>query len=258
MVLAGGSRIGFMPDRFARRDPYFASVWIRNAAGRERAVVRFAGPGATVRPTPLRGEGVPLDQAWDAGGRTLAVSYGNDVDLFIYDIWVVDVRTREATRVTRGKVSRFPSLSPSGDRLAFVREVEHCGGPEPGYRAGGLHTMRSTGQDDAVLLPGGCPLFYTDPRWVSEDELVAIRMTRTAPGQYATDLVRVAVPSGAITELTTHGDVGFFNVSPPLGMLVYERRTVFPGFVLVDLGTGATTEFDEGFLPQLAGVHRRV
>lgn len=256
IVLAGGSRIGFMPDRFARRDPYFASVWIRNAAGRERAVVRFAGPHATVTPTPLHGEGVPLDQAWDADGRTLAVTYGNDVDLFIYDVWVVDVLTREATRVTRGRVSRFPSLSPSGERLAFVREVDECGGPAPGYRAGEIRTMLSTGEDDRVLLPGTCALFYTDPRWSSEDELVAARLTRTGPGQYESDLVRVDVATGTVTEITTDGDAGFFNVSASLQKVVYERRSVFPGFVVYDLATGTTTEFAEGFLPQLAGVHR--
>jgi hypothetical protein len=40
----------------------------------------------------------------------MAVVFGNDVTLFKYDVFVVKVRTREVTRVTRGFVSRFPSL----------------------------------------------------------------------------------------------------------------------------------------------------
>jgi hypothetical protein len=256
IVLAGGSRIGFLPDRFARRDPYAATVWIRNAQGRERAVVRFAGPRQTVSPTPFHGEGVPLDQAWDADGRTLAVTYGNDVDLFIYDVWVVDVQTREATRVSTGKVSRFPALSPSGERLALVREVDRCGGPDPGYRAGQIRTMTATGADEEVLLAGTCALFYTDPRWVSEDELVAARLTRISPGVYDTDLVRVDAATAAVTEITTDGDAGFFTVSASLRMVAYERRSVFPGFVVHDLATDTSTPFPDGFLPQLAGGHR--
>jgi hypothetical protein len=256
IVLAGGSRIGFLPDRFARRDPYFATVWLRNAQGRERAVVRFAGPRQTVTPTPFQGEGAPLDQAWDADGRTLAVTYGNDVDIFVYDVWVVDVQSREATRVSRGKVSRFPTLSPSGERLALVREVDTCGGPEPGYRAGQIRTMTATGADEEVLLDGTCAVFYTDPRWVSEDELVAARLTRVSPGVYENDLVRIDASTAAVTEITTDGDAGFFTVSASLEMVAYERRSVFPGFVVYDLTTDTSTAFADGFLPQLAGGHR--
>jgi hypothetical protein len=256
MVLDGGSKVGFLPDRWARRDPYGASVWIRTAAGRERAVVRFAGPGQTVDPRGLRGEGVPLDVAWDEDGRTLAVVYGNDVDLFIYDVWVVDVKTREAVRVSKGRVSRFPSLSPSGDRLALVREVDHCGGPAPGYRAGEIRIMGSGGEDEETLLPGSCALFYTDPRWISEGELVAMRMTRVSPGTYDRDLVRVDAATAAVTEITSDGDAGFFTVSASLLAVAYVRQSVVPGFVVYDLATDQATTIADGYLPQLAGVHR--
>jgi hypothetical protein len=39
-------------------------------------------------------------------------------------------------------------------------------------------------------------------------------------------------------------------------MVAYERRSVFPGFVVYDLATDASTTFTEGFLPQLTGGHR--
>jgi hypothetical protein len=258
VVLADGRKIGFMPDRFARRDPYFSSVWIRTPQGKERKVVQFTGPDRTVPPTGFHGEGVPLDQAWDDLGRTLAVTFGNDVDLFIYDVWVVDVRTKEALRMTRGKVSRFPSLSPSGERLALVREVEHCGGPGPGYRAGNVRTMLTTGEEKRTLLEGSCEVFYTDPRWISEDELVAARLTQINPGDYGVDLVRVDATTGAVTELVTDGDVAFFSVSASLQVVAYARESVVPGFFVLDLETGITTPFDEGFIPQPSGVHRLV
>jgi hypothetical protein len=39
-------------------------------------------------------------------------------------------------------------------------------------------------------------------------------------------------------------------------MVAYERRSVFPGFVVHDLTTDTPTGFSDGFLPQLAGGHR--
>ena len=258
IVLANGSRIGFMPDRFAKRDPYFNSVWLRNAAGRERAVVRFAGPRSTVGPTGFHGEGVPLDNAWSANGDTLAVTYGNDADLFIYDVWVVDTKTREARRITRGQESRFPSLSPSGDRLAYVHEIEFCGGPAPGYRPGDLVTVDGDGTDRAVLLSGSCDGWYTDPRWLSEDELAAARLTRVGPDDYDVDIVRIDAATGTVTEVTTVGDAFFFSVSAELGLLAYQRGTVADGFEMIDLADGTTTSFANGVIPHLSGAHRLI
>jgi hypothetical protein len=256
VALAGGTKVGFMPDRFANRDRFFSSVWLRTASGRERAVVRFAGPHATVNPRDFDGEGTPLGQAWSANGNTLALAFGNDVDLFIYDVWIVDTRTREATRVTRGHVSRFPSLSPSGSRLALLREQRSCGGPAPGYRAGDLLVMDADGTSSSVLLDGGCPLFYTDPEWVSEDELVAHRLTRTAPGVYDVDVVSVDVATGAVTDIATTGDVFSMSASATLGAVAYARADA-ARFRVLDLASDTTTVF-RGQIPHLVGAHRLI
>lgn len=160
--------------------------------------------------------------------------------------------------MTSGKVSRLPSLSPSGDRLALFREVDNCGGPGPGFRAGDIRTMLPTGEDRTTLLAGDCDLFYTDPRWISEDELVAARLTRTAPAEYLVDLVRVDAQTAAVTDLVTDGDVVSFNVSPALQQMVYMRQAVSPGFFVYDLATDQVTPFAEGSRPQLVGVHRLV
>jgi hypothetical protein len=255
VVLANGRKVGFMPDRFGRRDRFFQSVWIRTPRGRLRAVVRFAGRHRTVNARDFDGDGIPLDQAWDAAGRTLALTYGNDVDLFEYDVWVVDVRTREATRVTRGRVSRFPSLSPSGDRLALVREVDRCGQLR---RAGDLVVMNADGTDRRTLLPGTCGLYYTDPRWISEDELIALRLDRVAPGQYDQDLVRVDAATGVATDLVTAGDIVFYTASARQQSIAYVRGSETTGFWIYDLSDGSTTHVAEGYIPNLAGTHRLV
>jgi hypothetical protein len=257
VVLAHGRKVGFMPDRFGHRDPYFSSVWIRNSTGRARQVVRFAGPGRTVNPRDFEGEGIPLDQAWDAAGRTLAVTFGNDVDLFIYDVWVVDVRAGEATRVSRGHRSRFPSLSPNGDRLALVREVSVCGDSDL-RRAGDLAVMNADGTDRVVLLEGSCDLYYTDPRWISEDELVAVRIEQVAFDVFENDLVRIDATTGDVTELVATGDISFLSVSAELQKIAYHRSTDTTGFRVYDLATATSTEFATGVIPNLVGTHRLV
>lgn len=258
VVVADGRKIGFWPDRWGKRDPHITSVWLRNGRGRERRIIQLTGPRATVRKDPFEGDGVPLSFAFDESGRTMAVAFGNDLDLFKYDVYVVDVRTRQATRVTRGFVSRFPSLSPSGERLAVVREVDHCGGPGPGFRAAKIRVMMKNGEEKETLLDGSCELFYTDPRWISETELVAARLTRQAPGEYASDLVRIDVETGAVSELVTGGDVTYFTVSPSLQRIAFHRRDVSTGFFVLDLTTGQVSEFAEGFIPHLSGEARLI
>src|SRR3954452_7562296 len=246
VVLADGRKVGFLPDRFAHRDPWFASVWLRNAAGRERAVVRFAGNHTTVNARDFEGEGAPLDESWSADGNTLAVTFGNDVDLFIYDVWVVDARTRTATRVTKGHVSRFPSLSPSGERLAFLRETENCGGPDPGYRTGDLRIVELGSDTRATLSEGDCDSWLTDPQWISEDELLAARLTRTAPGAYNVDLVRVDAATGVATLVVS--DISSYTASADEQLVVYTPASSTAGFVVRPIATATTTSFG-GYLP---------
>ena len=254
VVLADGRKIGFLPDRFAHRDVWFASVWLRNAAGRERAVVRFAGNRATVTPKDFEGEGIPLDVTWSRDGGGLAVTFGNDVDLFIYDVWVVDTRTRDATRITKGHVSRFPSLSPSGDRLAFLRETDHCGGPGPGYRTGTLRIVDLATGERSALFEGDCDTWLTDPQWISETELLAARLTLTAPGEYDVDLVRVDATTGVATLVVS--DIAFFSASADEQLVAYALSGSTGGFEVRPLGSPTTTSFG-GYFPVLSGAHQQ-
>lgn len=258
VVLAEGRKVAFWPDHHARRDPYATSVWLRNAAGNERRIMQLTGPRATVPRDPFEGDGTPLAMAFDMEGRKLAVVYGNDVGIFEYDIWVVKVRTREATRVTRGKASHWPSLSPSGAQLAVLRESAMCA--DQPRQAWKVQVMAASGDDKRTLLEGDCDLYYSDPRWVSESEVVVMRLSRTEGGDYAQDLVRVDVTSGAITDLVTGGDVTYFTVSPSLQQVAFHRAADFPdgGFSVYDLTTGETTEHPAGYIPRLSGESRLI
>ena len=258
VVVDGGRKIFFWPDRMANRDKYGTSIWMRNAAGKDRRVFQFTGPRATVPRDPFQGDGSPLGIALDESGRTMAVPIGNDVSLFKYDVWVVNTKTRAATRVTKGMVSRFPSVSPEGTQIAVAREVAQCGGPEPGYRASKLQVMSSTGAGKRTLVDGDCDLFYTDPRWVSETELVAARLTKESAGEYLVDLVKIDASTGAVTDLVADGTVSYLTVSPSLQQVAFHRRTDDQGFWLYDLATDEITHFPTGYIPHLSGEGRLI
>ena len=259
VVLAGGKKVAFWPDHWARRDPYGTSVWIRNAEGNERRVFQLTGPRATVPRDPFEGDAVPLSMAFDAEGKKLAVAMGNDLGLLIYDIWVVKVRTREAVRVTKGKASHWPSLSPSGAQLAVLREVEMCPGEIPRL-AWTVQVMASSGEDKRTLLEGSCDLYYADARWISESELVTVRIEKTAEGDYTHDLVKVDAVSGETTDLVADGDITYFTVSPSLQKVAFHRSSDFPdgGFSVFDLITGEITDHPAGFIPRLSGESRLI
>lgn len=256
VVTAGGHKVFFAPDRWGRRDRYATSLWVRDSRGRERRVFQLTGPRATVPRDPFRGDGGPVDWAVDRAGHTLAVTVGNDASLFKYDVYVVDVRTRRARRITTGMVSRYPSVSPSGTRVALVREAAQCGGPPPGYRASKLQIVSRDGQQRRTLLDGSCAGYYTDPRWLSEDTLAAVRMTRVGRGRYATQLVRVDVRTGEVRDIDVGGQVGAMTVAARSGLIAFQHRDAERGFGVYDVSRGVVTTFDGGWLPQLAGEHR--
>ena len=257
VVIAGGKKIAFWPDRMANRDRYGSSIWIRTASGRERRILQLTGPRATMR-DPFHDDGWTMGFAFDESGRTMAVAIGNDGWTFEYDVWVVDTRTRETTRITRGLSSRFPSVSPSGANVALVKEVNNCGGPGPGYRASDLRVMSSSGENKVTLHEGSCDFYYTDPRWVSETELVAAALTKEAEATYTVDLVKIDVTTGEITPLTTDGSVSYLTASPSLGQVAFHRRTDVDGFWLYDLTTNEITQLPKGSVPHLSGENRLI
>lgn len=251
-VALDGKRVAFLPDHRGRRDPQGNSIWLRTGSGAIRRLVQFSNGGSLPGiHTGIDAAGI-LSFAFDTAGQTMVVVEGNDVDLFRYDIWVVDVGSGAAFRATTGRRSRHATISPDGDRIAFVREETHCGGPPPGYRAGDLvATATQHGAPKTVLLDGTCAVFYTEPRWVSDTALAAVRLSRTSPGVYAGDLVLVDASTYAVSVLAAHGDVFGVSASAALSSVAFIRGA--GSSVVIDLATQTPLDVPGGFAPKLAG-----
>lgn len=257
VVSATGGRVAFIPTH--RRDQYVRSVWMRFANGRVRNVAQFRAPGVPGIPHGMGGDGAPLEVALDDRGRYMAVVFGLE-SFRMFDVWIVDTKTRAATRMTRGENSHNPSLSPDGGSLAVrVEREESC--PDPLYGEiliGKIRVVaRSTGEG-RDLTEFDCDLFYDTPRWIDDDTLLAVRVTKDAEETYGYDLdvVTIDPASGEIAELVTEGNPCCITASPSLGKVAFgfsDRR----GFAVVDVDSGETVDFDEDvFVPHLAGEGR--
>jgi hypothetical protein len=253
IVVDGGRRVAFLPDRLAFRDRQGNSVWMREVDGSIRRLVQFrSAAGLPGHDTGMNGEDGPLGMSLDRTGSKLIIAQGNDVDLFIYDIWSVDTVTGAVRRLTTGLKSRFPSISANGKSVAYFRETELCGGEGPGYRAGSLRTVSTDGTKPTVVVHGTCDLFYTDPFWVSPTELAAARLTRTSAGAYTVDLVRISVTTKRVTVLAR--GIAYLNAST-------DHRAVYQtfdraGFTVVDTHSRHAVRVSTGFLPQVSGDRR--
>ena len=251
-VALDGKRVAFLPDHSGRRDRQVNSVWLRTRSGAIRRLVQFSNGGSLPGIRTGIDSATILGFAFDTAGEAMVVVEGNDVDVLRYDVWVVDVLSGSAFRATTGRRSRHASIAPNGERIAFLREQTQCGGPPPGFRAGDIVVMDTQqGAPRTVLLDGTCAVFYTEPRWVSDTALAAVRLTRTAPGVYAGDLVLVDASSHAIDVLAAHGDVFGVSASPSLGSVAFSRGA--GSAVVLDLATLTPVDVPGGFGPKLAG-----
>jgi hypothetical protein len=253
-LVDGGRKVAFLSDRWGRRDMQGNSVWLREADGTVRKLVQFSnGPGLPGVDNGMHGDGTVLSLALDRTGSRLLVTEGNDVDLFIYDIWSVDVATGDALRLTTGLKSRFPSLSADGKTAAYFRETELCGGEGAGYRTGTIRTVGTDGSRPEVVLRGTCDVIYTDPHWVSPTHLAVARLTRTDDGGYTPDLVRINVASRRMVVLAK--GINYLNASATGHRAVYGTNDR-DGFTILDTISGRSVRVAEGFLPRLSGDHR--
>jgi hypothetical protein len=206
VIVGDGSRVMFAPDPLGNRDIQQNSVWIREAKGKVRRVVQFSnGPGLPGYDPRLDGEGTVLGYSVDAAGKTMAVAEGNDLDLFIYDVFAVDVAKGSVTRVTSGRKSRHPAISPDGRSIAYDRELGTCG--KPYIRASEL--VLATGKRYATkktIIKGSCKAWLSQPTWVSPRTVVAYRFALSGKTR-TTDLVAVDVLTKKMYPLTTVHDV---------------------------------------------------
>ena len=257
VVPATGDRVVFLPTY--RRDPYARSVWVRTPGGKVRKVAQFRSRGVPGIPHGMGGDGGPLEMALDHSGRYAAVVFGLE-SLRAFDVWVVDTKTREATRMTRGENSHNPSLSPDAEHLAVrVERPEGC--PDPLYGEILVGKVRVVSRDTGAhrdLTEFGCDVFYDTPRWIDDETLVAVRATKDASEEYGydLDLVRMDAASGTITELLTEGNPCCVTSSPSLGRIAFGFSDR-PGFAMLDLESGEVVDFEgQVYVPHLSGEGR--
>lgn len=257
VVAAGRDVVAFLPT--FRRDRYVRSVWMRGRRGKVRKVAQFRAPGVEGIPHGMGGDGAPLELAFDDRGRYLAIVFGLE-PLRSFDVWVVDTKTREATRMTRGENSHNPSLSPDGEQLAVrVERPESC--PDPLYGEiliGKVAVIERTTGAARDLTAFDCDLFYDTPRWIDGETLVAVRVTKDPEETYGydLDLVRIDASSGEVAELLTTGNPCCITASPSLGKVAFGFSDQ-AGFSVLDVATGEIVEFDAGaYVPHLAGEGR--
>lgn len=277
-VVRGGRAVAFSGQD--KRDPNAASLWIRNRLGRERklAQFRFGRPGSPagtgpVIPTHLS-DGFVMEYSFNRAADTVAVAVGDDTAFFRYDIWAIDVSTRDYVRLTQNLRSRWPTISPNGDKVAYFREDSICGGPVPGYRGGDLFIMNSDGTDRYRLHDGGCDRFFTRPRWLDNYHLVVNLLTRRRGEDpqplYNSQLVMINTVQRFVSSPISRTDrVGEFSVSPsmkrvaymdytqPDGFWVFRWRPASGGPGITDQrlqdpwAHGTTRRFDQGRIPHL-------
>ena len=235
------------------RDPQVNSVWLRERDGTIRRIVQFAnGPGLPGYDPGFGGDNTLLSTSFDRRGRVLAVAQGNDVDLFAYDVFTVDVTTGRVTRHTADHRSRWPAVSPNGRSVAYQQEVGVCGGLDF-VRAARLVVARIDASRRRTISGGSCGGWLHNPRWVSNSALIAYRTVTESTAQFRTDLVLVDVPTGRQRLLTRTGDVFFFSVDPHRHLVAYQRDEV--GFTVQNLLTGRLAQVPHGRIPHLSGDH---
>lgn len=259
VVTADGNKVFFMPSG-ERDDHTFQSVWMRTRKGRIRKIIQFSlARGLPGVPHDITEGGIPLDLSLDQRGRVMAVEYGIETDTFAKrDVWLVNTRTKEWARLTRGKRSNEPSVSPNGSAVAVrTASKTDCGW----YQAGKIRVFSTEDGAGTTLAPATCELFYDVPAWVDDDTLLAGRVTKVGPGSgpedFDLDIVSIEVSTGEVSELYTKGNPCCPTTSPDLGLAAWTYNDV-DGATVFDMGTGQSFELPvDALVPHLSGQARQ-
>ena len=255
IVLDGGNQVAFLPDPLGVRDPQVNSLWIAHADGNERLVVQFAnGPGLPGYDPGFEGDNGFLAVSFDEDASTAVVTQGNEVDLFIYDLFAVDVATGEVTRLTDDRKSRSPAMAPGGDRVVFGRDVETC---EEGYiKASDLVIIDADAGGERTLFEGACTSWIHNARWISDSEVIAFWWHDRQDGKRLKDLVLLNVDTGEISGLTLGAKPWWFTVDRETETIAYMSGSRL-GVTLLDVRTREMTRgATDAWLPSMSGDHQ--
>jgi hypothetical protein len=213
-----GSRVVFLPDGNASgpgdRDPTLNSVWFHDvASGTDHRLIRFTDS-----------DRIPLNLATSPSGRLVAVTQGNDQDLFAWDIWTARTNLHRVRRLTTDGNSLYPSFNPSGTKIAFTKKD----GQKP--CTGSIWVMATDGTHQRKVAPASCARTLLRPGWLDAKTLVAWSW---APHSIK-GLVTVDVGTGTVAPLI-NGKILDYSVSRALGQMAARFRG--GAISLVDLGS---------------------
>jgi hypothetical protein len=208
LIAGQGSRVIFLPDGHAGgpndRDATINSVWYHDVgSGLDHRLVQFTDS-----------DRIPLNLAISPKGGRVAITEGNDADLFQWDIWTASTGRHRVRRLTHDGISTYPSFSPAGLQIAFAK-VDHtdpCGGD--------VWIMAADGRSPHQVTGGSCARHYLRPVWIDTHTLIA-----WAWGPHGVlGLVKIAVTSGTVTPIV-NGKVFDFSVSRAMGKVAIRYRS---------------------------------
>jgi hypothetical protein len=231
LISPSGGQVVFLPDANGAgagdRDHRVNSVWAYNTAkAKDHRLIRFKDP-----------DRAPLNLALSPAGRLVAITHGNDADLFRWDIWTARVKgTPNPHRLTTDGRSLYPSFSPSGRKIAFTKKT--------GSKAcsGSIWLMNPDGTGKRRVAAGACWRTLLRPVWLNGRTLVAWWWNQNG----VVGLVKVNVATGAVSGLA-RGDVVDYSVSRSLGKLAY--RMADGTIRLYDIASGTKTVVPGGDSP---------
>jgi hypothetical protein len=234
IVLPGGE-VAFWPGRNGVRDPVLDSLWVRRSDGSIRKLLQLPG-----------GDDTLLSSAFDGTGRRAVLANGNDVDIFLYDVWLRDRKTATTKRLTKDHRSRWPSLRHDGAVVAYSRERRVCA---DGVRATDIVLLTVKTGKRRTLTRGSCSRTYPQPVFLTNGSVVSYRGRRVG-GTWVFDLVRVMTTTGLRTAIP-HSSGGTFSVSQRQRLVAFDRAG--GGVEVVDRNLASVRVLPTASGPALAG-----
>jgi WD40 repeat protein len=241
LIFGGGDELVFLPDNNGRdvpedRDAYVNSVWYRDlVSGDETKLVQFEDPDRQA-----------MGFAVSPAGDQVAVTYGNDYFLYVWDIWVLSIDGSSAEPATTDGMSLYPSFSPDGQTIAFT----HSDPTDPCDAS--VHLMDADGANPRVLTAGTCDANLLRPVWLDDQTIVAWKWAQQ-PGGWSqpVGLVTISADTGEILDQIASGFIADFVAARDAGQVIFRRLK--GRIVAYDVAAGVATTVPGG--KELPGWH---
>jgi TolB protein len=154
----GTGRHAITPEEDFSRDPAFGFGLIAFAHDTgDNEEIFLVRPDGTHRRNLTRRPGDDFAPAWSPNGKRIVFTHANKTT---FDLFAINVRTRDVKRITRTDEieENEASWSPDGKRIAFTRYINDTGQYDIGIvRADGSHRRRLTSDSTFDAYPAFSP-----------------------------------------------------------------------------------------------------